>query len=99
MKPDFIPGPWKIDANSVQTAINTEDNEKHIAMVNYNRRYMSEYEHYANAFLIATAPELYNVLQEALYEAEAYEKGERVYGKWIEKAKLVLANARGEKHP
>lgn len=97
MKPKFTPDPWKIDANSVQTAINTEDNEKHIAMVNYNNKYMTEYEHYANAFLISTAPELYNILQEALDEEIAYERGERVYGKWIEKAKLVLAKARGEK--
>lgn len=96
MKTKFTPGPWKMAANSVQTAINTEDNEKHIAMVNYNQRYMTENEHYANATLIAAAPELYNVLQEAVDEEEAYNSGKRVYALWFEKAKAVLAKARGE---
>lgn len=90
MKEEFTPGPWKIDINSVQTAINTKDNEKHIAMVNYNQKYMNEHEHIANAKLIASAPELFFILKEALDEEEAYEAGERVYGKWIKKAKIIL---------
>jgi len=61
-------GPWKIEGETVKTAISSGC--KHIAMVNYfdrgsgDPRSISKDEHEANARLIASAPEMLEVLFE-----------------------------------
>jgi len=60
-------GPWEVDATHCRTAINSKSGKrKHVAMVNITKN--SEYEitkeeHEANARLIASAPEMLEVLR------------------------------------
>jgi hypothetical protein len=99
MKTKFTPGPWKIGNGSfIITKHKTKNIQGDInSSLNYYDGYLiCESVHENNANLIVNAPELYNILQEALDEELAYEAGERVYGKWVEKAKQILTKARGE---
>jgi hypothetical protein len=99
METKFTPGPWKIGNGSFIITENKTENiqgDADSSLSYYNGYLICESVHVNNINLISVAPELYNVLQEALDEELAYEAGERVYGKWIEKAKKVLAKARGE---
>jgi len=102
MQTKFTPAPWHLDdlvapENACVFDLNNElviSGEYEGYLCPFIAKGSSEAE--ANAYLVSTSPELYNVLQEALDEELAYDKGERVYGKWIEKAKQILAKARGE---
>lgn len=80
------PAPWVIDGWSM-TGINSES--KHVALVNYSHHGLPNdvygCEHNANAHLIASAPELLEVLIE-IRKLVAYH----------DKADLVIAKALGE---
>jgi len=99
METKFTPAPWKRGKGSfIITEHKTENTFGNDPMdFDYYEGYLiCETVHEKNATLIETAPDLFAILSEALDEELAYEAGERVYGKWIEKAKQVLAKARGE---
>jgi len=62
-------GPWEADDSHIRTSINSIESEnavrKHIAMVNYAKNIEYEItlqEHYANAQLIAAAPDMLKAL-------------------------------------
>jgi hypothetical protein len=61
----YTPGPWRI-SKRIKTSINSSDDSKHIAMVNY-RLGVTDEEHEANVNLICAAPDLLEAL-EALLE-------------------------------
>jgi len=80
-------GQWRCDASKIRTSI--EANGIHIAMVSWGN--IPQEEHFANARLIAAAPELLDLVEEALiliegrpehacerFEAKAKEMIERV---------------------
>lgn len=104
MKPKFTQGPWSLEKGVSPLSTSILDSNGDYVIAGEYDGYMTPFsckediEAKANAYLVSTAPELYNILQEALDEEIAYERGERVYGKWIEKAKAVLAKARGENY-
>ena len=54
------PGSWQI-VDRMRTAINSD--EKHVAMVNYNQKYITDEEHEANVRLIVAAPEMLSILE------------------------------------
>lgn len=101
----YTPGPWVINKR-VKTSINA--NGKHIAMVNWFRcgghDDVFDEEHYANANLIAAAPELLDALIEAKKNLSSWGEYAPDYfkEKWnlkgdIGKIDRVIALARGEK--
>lgn len=96
METKFTPGPWKIGNGSFIITENEIENCDFFTREYYGGYLVCESIHENNIDLISTAPELYNVLQEALDEEIAYNNGKRVYALWFEKAKLILAKARGE---
>ena len=99
METKFTPAPWKIGKGSfIITEHKTENTlgNNSVDFDYYEGYLICETVHEKNATLIETAPDLFAILSEALDEELSYESGERVYGKWIEKAKHVLAKARGE---
>ena len=102
MKTKFTPGPWKLDGDKYIANSSILDSKENLVIAGEYDGYMCPFscreddEAVANAYLVSNAPELYTVLQEVVDEEEAYESGARVYSLWFEKAKLVLAKARGE---
>jgi len=98
MKTKFTPGPWIVGKGSfIITKEETENTlDKDSSLKYYEGYLICESVHKNNLDLISIAPELYNVLQEAVDEEESSNSGKRVYALWFEKAKLVLAKARGE---
>lgn len=102
MKTKFTPGPWHLDDTVAPENACVFDSNNELIIAGEYEGYMSPFsakgssEAEANAYLVSTSPELYSILQEALDEELAFEDSKRVYGKWVEKAKQVLAKARGE---
>lgn len=102
MKTKFTPGPWQITFSGSKDLASILDLNENLVISGEYDGYMCPFvckeieEATANVYLVSTAPELYNLLQEAVDEEEAFNRGERVYAKWLEKAKQVLAKARGE---
>jgi len=103
MKTKFTPGPWQLDGSKDIETSSILDSQEILVIAGEYDGYMTPFdcreddeEARANVYLVSMAPELYNILQEALDEELAYEVGERVFANWKEKAKQVLAKARGE---
>lgn len=83
-------GPWEASTDLVETAINSVNEGKHIAMVNYSQATISDEEHEANVRLIAAAPKLHSLLTAALQESDDYNAGHRVYDEWVADTRKIL---------
>lgn len=86
------PGPWKIKH---RPAFSVEDNkERHIAMVScYKELPGDEEENLANAYLIASAPELLDRLIQAIKIIEVLNKPNHKL--FIHKTRQAIAKAEG----
>ena len=87
----YTPGPWKVDRPYIRGA------GRVIASLESGR---NEVEDAANAPLIAAAPELYEMLKEALINIERVTRGgiktAPFLAEWVREARATLAKARGE---
>ena len=112
----FTPGPWVVDFGGTtghikSVAKNKSSNTPTVARYDIGIPGVSEAEQYANARLIAAAPELYGALDEAVKDLVAYQVNARMASKddsrWegvselvqpaIDSCRSALAKARGEK--
>lgn len=97
-KVPYTPGPWK-DAIDIGEHIVVKRNGYVIALISRSNVYFEE-EVMANARLIAAAPELYEMLNEALINIERVLRGDRkavpFRAEWIEEARAICAKVRGD---
>ncbi len=110
-KEKFTPGPWKAmalfpsnqkgwDYVIYQTPVNSRDIGKRITFTNPEHDETSTEEAKANAYLMAAAPSMYQVLDNLQKQFEKSDaSGETDHGLEIAWIKETLYRARGEKPP
>jgi hypothetical protein len=89
----FTPGPWHQDEQNPFQIVDAEGTLIASTQFDSDRRPASREEIWANTCLVATAPELYEVLTELLNMAATYKTANQFT---LLKAHKVLARARGK---
>ena len=95
-----IPGPWKVTVNPTRGLLVKGPHADVIMRHPLTKSWKRNQELYATACLIAAAPELLEVFEEALVNVELVtDRGREAalaVAKWLEKARAILAKARGD---
>jgi hypothetical protein len=94
MEKKWTPGPWKVLNDQIKTPAGITLRVSGVALpCGYVPQ---EDESYANAHLIAAAPELYEALEEIFFDGQDYAQRSGKYVSWLKKAEAALIKARGE---
>lgn len=80
---DYTPGPWHVDTDSDDRWLGVWNENGCVAAIESNNAY-------ADANLIAAAPDLYDALRDVLLNA-----GSAIDTEWLERAMTAIAKAEG----